>query len=96
MQIRTVNALAHGSLGQIHKDRNGRLYTIEYYSSRYWFESESEAKTFILDIIKNDYSFMMGEIYLESLDPKQVRGEWTVVIHEDPGQARMNDIASGG
>lgn len=96
MQIRTVNALAQGSLGQIHKDNNGRLYTREYYASRYWFDSKEEAKRFILDIIKNDYSFKMGEIYLESLDPVCVRGEWTVCLNEDPAQARMNDIEYGG
>jgi hypothetical protein len=96
MQIRTVNALAHGSLGEIHKDRHGRLYTREYYASRYWFESRKEAKKFILDIIKTDYMFKMGEIYLESLEPTKVRGEWTVVVNEDPGQMRMNDITYGG
>lgn len=96
MNIRTASELATGSLGPIQKDSFGNIYTQEYYASRYWFETKQEAKEFILNLIKSDYAYKMGEIYLESLDPVQIRGEWTVLVNADCAQMRMNDIAYGG
>jgi hypothetical protein len=96
MNIKTPSELATGSLGPIHKDALGNVYTQEFYASRYWFETQKQAKEFILHIIKSDYAYKMGEIYFESLDPVQIRGEWTVLINVDCAQMRMNDIAYGG
>jgi hypothetical protein len=94
-KVKTLSELSHGSLGPIKKDHEGNIYTQEHYASRYWFETKQKAKEFILNLIRSDYAYKMGEIYLESLDPVVIRGEWTVLVNFDLVQTRMNNIEYG-